>query len=204
MDVWEYIKQERLEVPTIYFSHERECFWRGGQWLPCRPAHTDATKPDPTLARVRVRTNRSRKWSCRVRTIGDMISTGMIESPADSVDDIIAEVSRRPRHRTRHPRRRQSQRSRDGGPQESRIFLDFTMMQLHSDIRIESSASTPAGRVDDGKSTLIGRLLYDSKSLMEDQVEALGKVRRLHRRRPDQSRQPHRRPARRTRAGHHD
>jgi len=31
MDVWQYIKREKLAVPTIYFSHERECFWRGGQ-----------------------------------------------------------------------------------------------------------------------------------------------------------------------------
>ena len=34
MDVWEYIKKEKLEVPNIYFSHERECFRRGGQWVP--------------------------------------------------------------------------------------------------------------------------------------------------------------------------
>ncbi len=34
VDVWEYIKKEKLEVPNIYFSHERECFRRGGQWMP--------------------------------------------------------------------------------------------------------------------------------------------------------------------------
>ena len=44
MDVWEYIKKEKLEVPTIYFSHERECFRRGGQWIPIPPPHTDATQ----------------------------------------------------------------------------------------------------------------------------------------------------------------
>ena len=37
MDVWEYIRKEKLEVPNIYFSHERECFRRGGQWLPIPP-----------------------------------------------------------------------------------------------------------------------------------------------------------------------
>src|SRR5580698_3599445 len=93
MDVWEYIKKEKLAVPTIYFSHERECFRRGGQWLPVPPPHTDATKPDP-YAGARAKPNEPvKKLVVRVRTIADMISTGMIESPADSVDDIIAEVS---------------------------------------------------------------------------------------------------------------
>jgi len=93
MDVWEYIKREKLEVPNIYFSHERECFFRGGQWLPLPPAHTNLTKPDP-YAGARPKPNQPiKKMVVRVRTIADMISTGMIESPADSVDDIIGEVS---------------------------------------------------------------------------------------------------------------
>ena len=93
MDVWEYINKEKLEVPSIYFSHERECFRRGGQWIPVPPAHTDATKPDP-YAGARPKPNEPvKKLIVRVRTIADMISTGMIESPADSVDDIIAEVA---------------------------------------------------------------------------------------------------------------
>ena len=93
MDVWEYIKKEKLEVPTIYFSHERECFRRGGQWLPVPPAHTDATKPDPYAGARPTAKEPVQKMICRVRTIADMISTGMIESRADSVDDIITEVA---------------------------------------------------------------------------------------------------------------
>ena len=93
MDVWEYIKKEKLAVPTIYFSHERECFRRGGQWLPVPPAHTDASKPDPYAGARPKATEPVKKLVVRVRTIADMISTGMIESPADSVDDIIAEVA---------------------------------------------------------------------------------------------------------------
>ena len=93
MDVWEYIRQEKLQVPTIYFSHERDCFRRGGQWLPVPPAHDGAGAPDP-YAGARPKPNEPiKKLVVRVRTIADMISTGMIESPADSVDDIIAEVS---------------------------------------------------------------------------------------------------------------
>jgi sulfate adenylyltransferase subunit 2 len=80
-DVWEYIKKEKLEVPTIYFSHTRRCVRRHGQWLPV----TDLLPPkdkEPVKELV-----------VRVRTIGDIISTGMVESPADSVDDIIAEIA---------------------------------------------------------------------------------------------------------------
>ena len=93
MDVWEYIKKENLEVPNIYFSHERECFRRGGQWIPIPPAQSDPTKPDP-YAGARPKPNEPvQKLVVRVRTIADMISTGMVESRADSVDDIIAEIA---------------------------------------------------------------------------------------------------------------
>jgi sulfate adenylyltransferase subunit 2 len=81
MDVWEYIKREKLEVPVIYFSHKRTCVRRNGQWL----AVTDLMPPrekEPVQELV-----------VRVRTIGDIISTGLVESPADSVDDIIAEIA---------------------------------------------------------------------------------------------------------------
>jgi sulfate adenylyltransferase subunit 2 len=93
MDVWEYIKKEKLEVPNIYFSHTRDCFRRGGQWLPVPPAHTDTTKPDPYAGARPTAKEPIKSLVVRVRTIADMISTGMIESPANTVDDIIAEVS---------------------------------------------------------------------------------------------------------------
>ncbi len=92
MDVWEYIRREKLAVPTIYFSHERECFFRNGQWLPIPPP-VAAGQTDP-FAGARPKPNEEiRKMIVRVRTIADMISTGMIESRADSIDDIIAEVA---------------------------------------------------------------------------------------------------------------
>ena len=74
-------------------SHERECFRRGGQWIPVPPPHKDPTKPDPYAGARPKPTEPIKKLIVRVRTIADMISTGMIESPADSVDDIIGEVS---------------------------------------------------------------------------------------------------------------
>ena len=81
MDVWQYIKKENLEVPPIYFSHKRLCVRRRGQWLPV----TDLLPPSPK--------EKVQEMVVRVRTIGDIISTGMVESPADSVDDIIAEIA---------------------------------------------------------------------------------------------------------------
>ena len=81
LDVWEYIRRERLEVPSIYFSHKRRCVRRAGQWVP----ETDLLPPKPG--------DETRELVVRVRTIGDIISTGMIESPASSLDDIIVEVA---------------------------------------------------------------------------------------------------------------
>ena len=81
MDVWEYIKREQLEVPTIYFSHPRKVVRRNGQWLPA----SDLLPPKPA--------EETRELVVRVRTIGDIISTGMVESPADSVDDILTEIA---------------------------------------------------------------------------------------------------------------
>ena len=80
-DVWEYIRQENLEVPSIYFSHRRRVVRRGGQWVP----DTDLVPAKPT--------EKVEDLVVRVRTIGDIISTGCVESPADSVDDIIAEIA---------------------------------------------------------------------------------------------------------------
>ena len=93
MDVWEYIQREKLEVPSIYFSHTRECFRRGGQWLPVPTPHADFTKPDPYAGARPTPKEPLKTLVCRVRTIADMISTGMIESPAESVADIIGEVA---------------------------------------------------------------------------------------------------------------
>ena len=83
MDVWEYIKREKLEVPTIYFSHKRQCVRISGrgQWLPL----SDFISLKAT--------DEVKEMVVRVRTIGDIISTGMVESPAESIDDIIAEIA---------------------------------------------------------------------------------------------------------------
>src|SRR5262245_60995465 len=82
----------------------------------------------------------------------------------------------RSRHRARLTRRRQSLRGGDGRPEEGGVFLMFTeevMPPPTVSVPVDILRFNTCGSVDDGKSTLIGRLLYDSKSLMEDQIEAL-------------------------------
>lgn len=81
LDVWQYIKQEDVPLPPLYFSHRREVFTRDGVILAECPyiEHIDGEKPD-------LRT-------VRFRTIGDMTCTGAVESPAAGIDDIIAEIA---------------------------------------------------------------------------------------------------------------
>lgn len=81
MDVWLYILQQKLEVPSLYFTHERLCISRDG----VRLAHADCVglKPGETPESLRV----------RFRTIGDMTCTGAVISEATSIADIIREIA---------------------------------------------------------------------------------------------------------------
>jgi sulfate adenylyltransferase subunit 2 len=81
MDVWEYIERENLRLPTIYFTHPRKVVRRGGQWLPVN----DILPPKPTEV--------VKELQVRVRTIGDILSTGCIESECHSVHQIITEIA---------------------------------------------------------------------------------------------------------------
>ena len=81
LDVWLYLQKHRIEVPSLYFAHERAVFRRGGVWL----AAVDPNRParDETVEYRQV----------RFRTIGDVTCTGAFPSSADSVDAIIAELA---------------------------------------------------------------------------------------------------------------
>ncbi|MGB1216540.1 MAG: sulfate adenylyltransferase subunit CysD [Saprospiraceae bacterium] len=81
MDVWMYLAMEKVELPNLYYAHEREVFNRDGILL----ANTDyiEKKPDEVLEMKKV----------RCRTIGDMTCTGVWESEADTIEKIITEVS---------------------------------------------------------------------------------------------------------------
>ena len=81
MDVWQYLYQEKVEMPSLYFTHQREIVNRDGVLL----ANSDflTLKPGETPQMVQV----------RFRTIGDMTNTGAILSPANSMEEIIQEVA---------------------------------------------------------------------------------------------------------------
>ena len=80
LDIWLYLQREELPLPSLYFSHDRDCVRRDGQWL----AATECvgTKPGDERARLRV----------RFRTIGDMTCTGAVLSQASSIDEIIDDL----------------------------------------------------------------------------------------------------------------
>ena len=81
MDVWQYIRREKLELPILYFSHERDIVQRNGVLLAVTEHLT--IQPDEHVERKIV----------RYRTVGDSICTGAVESKASTLDDIIAEVA---------------------------------------------------------------------------------------------------------------
>ncbi|SDL60695.1 sulfate adenylyltransferase subunit 2 [Catalinimonas alkaloidigena] len=81
MDVWQYIHMEKIEIPEIYFTHERECIVRDNQIL----AHSDFLNLRDT--------EQPQRMTVRFRTIGDMTCTGAVESVASNLEEIIAEVA---------------------------------------------------------------------------------------------------------------
>ena len=81
MDVWQYIYAENIPLPSLYFTHERRCFLRDGQWLAAEPCMM--LKPTEEVVTRRV----------RCRTIGDITCTGLTISEANSLEDIISEIA---------------------------------------------------------------------------------------------------------------
>lgn len=81
MDVWQYIAQENIPIPHIYFTHQREVVNRGGTLL--------AKSEFITLLKDEQYESRQ----IRFRTIGDMTCTGAVESSANSLEEIIEEIA---------------------------------------------------------------------------------------------------------------
>lgn len=79
-DVWEYIAAEGIDLPPIYFAHEREVFERDGMWL--TPGSWGGPRDGEELRTRRI----------RYRTVGDMSCTGAVLSEAGTVDEVIAEI----------------------------------------------------------------------------------------------------------------
>jgi sulfate adenylyltransferase subunit 2 len=81
LDVWQYIAEERLEVPSIYFAHEREVFERDGMLYAASPFVSLRDGERPFRARV------------RYRTVGDMTCTGAVESDAATLAEVVLEIA---------------------------------------------------------------------------------------------------------------
>ncbi|QBR93395.1 sulfate adenylyltransferase subunit CysD [Nocardioides euryhalodurans] len=81
LDIWHYIGREGIDIPSIYYSHQRRVFNRGGMWMtesefnPCREGEEVVEK------------------TVRFRTVGDLTLTGAVESDADTIAKIIDEVA---------------------------------------------------------------------------------------------------------------
>ena len=81
LDIWNYIAQEQIEIPSIYYAHCRKVIARDGMLL----SASDAVQPK-SGEKVEERT-------VRFRTVGDMTLTGCVESEADTLEKIIEEIA---------------------------------------------------------------------------------------------------------------
>jgi sulfate adenylyltransferase subunit 2 len=80
LDVWNYILKEKIQLPSLYFSHERECIRRDGQILAMSEFINLREGEYPEMMRI------------RFRTLGDLTITGAFESEADTLEKIIEEI----------------------------------------------------------------------------------------------------------------
>ena len=81
MDVWQYILQENIGIPELYFAKKRNVIWRNGSWLPVSEYITLRDTDEPQIKMV------------RFRTLGDITITGGQESDADTLEKIVQEVA---------------------------------------------------------------------------------------------------------------
>jgi sulfate adenylyltransferase subunit 2 len=81
LDIWQYIEAERIELPSIYYAHQRRVLHRDGMWLAEGP-HVTVLPGEEVIQK-----------SVRFRTVGDASCTGAVESIADTLEMIINEIA---------------------------------------------------------------------------------------------------------------
>ena len=81
MDVWNYILRENIQIPSLYFAHDREVIFRNGSWIPVSKFLKIQENEEIVIKKL------------RFRTLGDITITGGIESNADTLKKIVEEVS---------------------------------------------------------------------------------------------------------------
>ena len=81
LDVWQYIDQEKLEVPSIYYAHKRQVFERDGMLYALSP-HVQLIEGETPF-----------EASVRYRTVGDMTCTGAVRSKAATLPEVVSEIA---------------------------------------------------------------------------------------------------------------
>jgi sulfate adenylyltransferase subunit 2 len=81
LDIWQYIADEQIPLPPIYFAHKRRVFQRDGMWM----------ADSPLIPRLDGEEVEER--TVRFRTVGDVTCTGAVESPAATLDQVIEEIA---------------------------------------------------------------------------------------------------------------
>ncbi len=81
LDIWQYIAQEQIAIPSIYYAHEREVFLRDGMWLAVTE-HLAPAEGEEVLVKT-----------VRYRTVGDATITGAVESSAATVEAVVEEIA---------------------------------------------------------------------------------------------------------------
>ena len=80
LDIWSYITEQGIELPSLYYAHERDVVSRDGMWLAVGE-HVSPRENETVQTRT-----------VRYRTVGDMSCTGAVESPAATAQEVLAEV----------------------------------------------------------------------------------------------------------------
>ncbi len=170
MDVWQYIHEEKIPVVDLYFAKERPMYVRGDALLPIEQEFVALPGEKPQMVKIAPALagmqplHRRHPLRCRDHS-GH-------HRGADFVPFVGA---RQPRHRSRPGRL-------DGDQEAGGLLLNVRLLPLPAfsiteflDQEREKDLLrfSTAGSVDDGKSTLIGRLLYDTQSVYEDQVRSI-------------------------------
>ena len=90
MDIWQYIRQENIPLPSLYFSHKRQIIERHGQLL---AVGLNDERGNPIIPLLDEEKPRVKEMIIRFRTVGDASCTGAVESTAGTLDEIIQEIA---------------------------------------------------------------------------------------------------------------
>ena len=156
LDIWQYIRLENIPIVPLYYAKERPVINLDGNIIMA----DDERLPEKYRDQIEMK-------MVRFRTLGCWPLTGAVESGAATIEEIVEEMMTTTKsERTTRVIDFDQEGSMEDNKLDIKAFLD-------KDEQKDLLRLLTAGSVDDGKSTLIGRLLFDSKKLYEDQLDAL-------------------------------